>query len=154
MYEYLQGGGNKANEVANNTSSESKDHSVASARILEQEVLDLRLSFATFAGLTRWDNMSQETSGIIRRSSQSVGKRRFKRSKVESSYTSVGDEHIGRRRKVGEDSLGNVRRQMETAVNGVFSEDGDLSQIGLLNIGSGHGVSRVKYGGECESSPI
>ena len=145
MYEHSQSSGNKADEIANNTPSKSQNNGVTSASILEQEVLDLGLSFAAFAGLARRDDMSQETSGIIRRSSQGVGKRRFKRSKVETSYTSVGDENIGRCREVGEDSLGDVWSQVEATMNGVFSEDGDLGQIGLLNIGSGHGVNRVKY---------
>lgn len=52
---------------------------------------------------------------------------------MEFGDVGVGNKDIGGRWECGDDGLGNVRDQMETAVDGILAEDGYFMDIRLCH---------------------
>ena len=57
-----QGGGDKADEISDNTTTEGKDDSVPGAGIGEEEIFDLGLAFSRFYRFSRRDRVGEESS--------------------------------------------------------------------------------------------
>lgn len=57
---HSQGGGNEADEISDDTTSEGKDNSIASAGINKKEILDFGFAFSGFYRLSRSDGVGEE----------------------------------------------------------------------------------------------
>ena len=55
-----QGSGDKADEIADNTTSEGKDNSIPGAGIGEEEVFDLGLALSRFHRFSRGNGVGEE----------------------------------------------------------------------------------------------
>ena len=55
-----QGGGNKADEISDNTTSEGEDNGVSGAGIGEEEILDLCLALSRFYRFSRRDCVGEK----------------------------------------------------------------------------------------------
>lgn len=129
----LQCSGDKADEIADDAPAESEEDGVAGALLSQKKVLDGGLSLARLGCLSGWDDMGDEAGcggwvgeGVADVVVKGVGKER----EVEGCDVGVCDEDVRRCRERREEGSRDVVVEVESAVDRVFAEDGDLMHVG------------------------
>ena len=121
-----QGSGDKADEISDNATSEGKDNSVPGAGIDEEEVFDLCLAFSRFYRLSGRDSVGEESRLGV---GESGAEFRVESGKIETGDIGVGDKDVGGGWESFEDCLDNIWHEMESTVDGLLAEDGDLLYV-------------------------
>ena len=86
---YSQGRRNEANQISDDSPSESKNYGIARALVQQEEVLDLRLGLPALARLSRRDNIAEEPR--VRRRAVKLG---LEGCKMEVPNVGVRDKDI------------------------------------------------------------
>lgn len=106
----------KADQVANHTATTRHHDRVARQAVLEHPVLHSRFRLAALALLARRKLVDKDARRRTRRTVALKGAQELVHN-AEALQVGVGDQHIGARRKLGQERLHNVRNEVEAELD-------------------------------------